>query len=347
MSYKYRYNEEGYYDGDDYESLNFYKGVLYIGDYLNPYKIAHSLYHLPMFEKDIVIHPDCEEIEEEAFNEADPYSIRIPGSVKKIGKRAFVNNRPNLKKIIINEGTEYIDEEAFCNCYYVARIELPSTIKELGKDCFSNIEWLLRIIYNGTKEQWNLIKKDNWISGENHFNIICTDGVIRYDKTNRYYRYDRSDGKVTLEFVKDSLLEILNTERLDNIEKAMSYYQGLTAYLLNVEKLKEQEIRRFYKGLARLFVRSHGVCTKEMHKTYLEITGLNDKEMSYKRFKSLMTSKTYESNSKYTYDLVTTTLPRYRRFYVIMIGAILINENHKLNEKDITLIYKLIGPTAK
>ena len=69
--------------------------------------------------------------------------------------------------------------------------------------------------------------------------------------------------------------------------------------------------------------------------------------MSYKRFNSLMTSKTYEGLAKYTYDLVTTTLPRYRRFYVVMIGATLINGNHKLNKKDITLIYKLIGPTAK
>ena len=60
-----------------------------------------------------------------------------------------------------------------------------------------------------------------------------------------------------------------------------------------------------------------------------------------------MTSKTHEGLAKYTYDLVTTTLPRYRRFYVVMIGVTLINGNHKLNKQDITLIYKLIGPTAK
>ena len=60
-----------------------------------------------------------------------------------------------------------------------------------------------------------------------------------------------------------------------------------------------------------------------------------------------MTSKTYEGLAKYTYDLVTTTLPRYRRFYVVMIGATLINDGNKLNKEDIKLIYKLIGPMAK
>ncbi len=348
MRKEYYYNEEGFYEEDDISELAFYKGVLYKGDYINPYKIAHALHHIPLWEADLIIHPDCEEIEDDAFYDCDPHNIRIPGSVKRIGKRAFQHNRSEyLKKIIIKEGTEYIDEEAFYGCYYVARIELPSTIKELGKDCFTDIDYLLRIIYNGTKKQWNLIKKDGWISGTNHFNIICKDGVIRYDRTERYQRYDHSDDKITFEFVKDSLLEILNTDQQDNIYKAQSFYNGLNAYLSHVEKLSDLQIKRFYKGLARLFINTHGKVTKEIYKTYLEITGLNDSEMSYKRFNSLMTSQTYECHSRYTYDLVTTTLPRYRRFYVVMIGATLINDGNKLNKEDIKLIYKLIGPMAK
>lgn len=346
IRYNHFYNEEGFYEGDDLSELKISRNVLYKGDHLNPYKIAYALFHIPMWEKDLVIHPECEEIEDYAFEDTDPYRIRIPGSVKRIGKGAFSHNRPNLKKIIIDEGTEYIDEEAFCNCYYVARIELPSTIKELGKDCFSNIEWLLRIVYNGTKKQWNQIKKDNFVTGGYRFKVICKDGEIIYNRTERYCRYDHSDDKVTLEFVKDSILEILNTEQADNIERAKSYYRGLNAYLTNVEKLDEKEISKFYKGLARLFVHTHKGVLKEIHQTYLEITGLNDKEMSYKRFSSLMTSKTYIGLKKYTLDLVTTSLPRYRRFYVVMIGVILINGNHELTKKDRQLIDVIIGPVA-
>ena len=348
MRKEYYYNEEGFYEEDDISELAFYKGVLYKGDYINPYKIAHALYHIPLWEADLIIHPNCEEIEDNAFYDCDPHNIRIPGSVKRIGKRAFQHNRSKyLKKIIIKEGTEYIDEEAFYGCYYVARIELPSTIKELGKDCFTDIDYLLRIIYNGTKKEWKQIRKDNFVTGGYRFKVICKDGEILYNRTERYCRYDHSDNKVTLEFVKDSLLEVFNTAQVDNIETAKSYYRGLNAYLTNVEKLDEKEISKFYKGLARLFVNTHHGDLKEIHQTYLEITGLNDKEMSYKRFSSLMTSKTYEGLAKYTYDLVTTTLPRYRRFYVVMIGATLINDGNKLNKEDIKLIYKLIGPMAK
>lgn len=343
---EYYYNDAGYYEDEDIAELAYANGVLYKGDNLNPYRIAHAPFHIPIFEKDITIHPRCEEIEDDAFYDCDPYNIRLPKSVKRIGKRAFAYCGRRLKKIIIKEGTEYIDEQAFFGCNYVARIELPSTIKELGKDCFTDISWLLRIVYNGTKKQWNLIKKDDWITGENHFNIICKDGIIRFDQTKRYCGYDKSDNKVTLEFVKDSILEILNTDQLDNINKAKSFYNGLNAYLSHVEKLNEKEIKRFYKGLARLFVSSHGKVTKEIHQTFLEITGLSNKEMSYKRFTTLMTSKTYECHSRYAYDLVTTTLPRYRRFYTVMIGTILISGNHKLNKKDMALIYNLIGPMA-
>ena len=63
---------------------------------------------------------------------ADSYSI--PGSVAKIGVRAFEDCR--LASILIPDSVEVVDEEAFGNCRLLKSVELPESVLEIGSLAF-------------------------------------------------------------------------------------------------------------------------------------------------------------------------------------------------------------------
>lgn len=57
-------------------------------------------------------------------------SIKVPGTVKRIGDRAFAEMK-NLRKIQIEEGVEEIGSNAFTECKKLKTITLPSTVKKI------------------------------------------------------------------------------------------------------------------------------------------------------------------------------------------------------------------------
>ena len=85
------------------------------------------------------------EIGEAAFMNCRTESCQFPKTLKRIGKRAFYQSF--LRKIILPEGLEYIEQEAFYRAghyldeaYYkkvdVEEIYIPTTVKDIGKDAF-------------------------------------------------------------------------------------------------------------------------------------------------------------------------------------------------------------------
>lgn len=71
--------------------------------------------------------------------------LKIPGGVKSIGEKAFMNNTA-LKKVIVHEGVKSIGEEAFSGCTNLEEVVLPEgTVHFVGYRAFANCHALKKI----------------------------------------------------------------------------------------------------------------------------------------------------------------------------------------------------------
>lgn len=106
-------------------------------------------------------------------------SISIPDSVLIIGARAFWRC-DGLKDVVLPESLIYIGESAFIWCNNLASVTIPSTVSYIEDSAFAYCKKLSDIYYNGTKAQWESIKKDSrWDSGTTRYTVHCTDGDIQ------------------------------------------------------------------------------------------------------------------------------------------------------------------------
>ena len=130
--------------------------------------------------------------------------VVFKSGVTQIGDRILdMTNCPNnsLSEIVIEEGATSIGEYAFMHCDKLTDIVLPDSVTNIGHaafaDCsslttvtigknmkniddfaFTGCNAITDINYNGTKSQWNAIKKDSWISYSAKYTVHCTDGDI-------------------------------------------------------------------------------------------------------------------------------------------------------------------------
>lgn len=63
-------------------------------------------------------------------------SVKIPASVKRIGKEAFYGC--NIIKAEIAEGVEVIDDDAFSHCSNLTEAKIPQSVKELSSSAFND-----------------------------------------------------------------------------------------------------------------------------------------------------------------------------------------------------------------
>lgn len=70
--------------------------------------------------------------------------LKIPGGVREIGEKAFMDH-PNLRKIIIHEGVQSVGEEAFSGCTALEEVEMPDTVRFIGYRAFANCVNLKKI----------------------------------------------------------------------------------------------------------------------------------------------------------------------------------------------------------
>ena len=102
-------------------------------------------------------------------------SITVPGSVVELAPVVF-ERLETLKEVTLNEGVESIDMCAFNECINLEIVTLPHSIKKIGDSAFSNCSSLREIRYNGTKEEWNLvIKEDSWDEGTSKYKLTFID----------------------------------------------------------------------------------------------------------------------------------------------------------------------------
>jgi len=86
-------------------------------------------------------------------------SITIPSSVTHIATGAFWGCS-SLTSITIPNSVTQIGNKAFRHCSSLTSITIPSSITHIGTAAFYNCKALTSITFDGTKEEWDKIKKD-------------------------------------------------------------------------------------------------------------------------------------------------------------------------------------------
>ena len=82
-----------------------------------------------------------------SFHSFTKLSLKVPGTVKKIGKRAFASVL--FKSAVIEDGVEEIDDEAFDNCTYMLEVTIPASVKRIGARAFRKCIALERVTIHG------------------------------------------------------------------------------------------------------------------------------------------------------------------------------------------------------
>ncbi len=155
-------------------------------------------------------------IKENAFKNCEGLTnINIPSSVDEVSSQAFVGCNQLQNFVVDSQNTKYraesnclieidnaygdilllagnseetirripntiaiIGENSFQNCANLTNITLPSSITEIKNNAFANCNSLTDIVFEGSKEEWISINKDNWCNFENSITISCTDGKL-------------------------------------------------------------------------------------------------------------------------------------------------------------------------
>ncbi len=101
-----------------------------------------------------------------------------------IGDSAF-SGCSELQSIAIPDNIMSIGSDAFYKCVNLREISIPYNVRFICDGAFFGCKSLTTIIYNGTKEEWEEIKKGSyWNTSTGEYAVRCTDGYIekRYEK---------------------------------------------------------------------------------------------------------------------------------------------------------------------
>ena len=104
-------------------------------------------------------------------------SISIPNHIDVIGRGAFYNCN-QLTNVELPRNIMGIEDYTFEGCSRLSRITIPSGVRYIGINAFYRCNSLTNIVYEGTEEEWNKIRKGrNWISRKNKVVVHCSDGI--------------------------------------------------------------------------------------------------------------------------------------------------------------------------
>ncbi|MBR2381396.1 MAG: leucine-rich repeat domain-containing protein [Clostridia bacterium] len=105
-------------------------------------------------------------------------NVHLGNALTAIGKKAFYNCK-SLTSIIFPNTLVTLSDYSFAFCTNLEYVEIGKGITKLPMYVFSDCISLKKIHFNGTKEEWNNIEKDeNWDFNTGKYTIICTDGEI-------------------------------------------------------------------------------------------------------------------------------------------------------------------------
>lgn len=96
--------------------------------------------------------------------------ITIPGSIVNFGTRIF-STCTNIKGIVLSNGIQKIDEQAFYDCPQLSTVWLPSSITSIDKTAFDDCRALQTVYYDGTRAQL-----DKLFQFPSTVEVICSQG---------------------------------------------------------------------------------------------------------------------------------------------------------------------------
>ena len=127
-------------------------------------------------------------------------SLTVPNSITTWGGEVFACT--GIETLVLENGLKAIGPYAFKYCNSLTQVTIPSSIKTVGSGAFAGCEVLEKVIiglgvttiesnafsmcgllheivYNGTIEQWNAIKKGTgWNTDVPALYVICADGYV-------------------------------------------------------------------------------------------------------------------------------------------------------------------------
>lgn len=155
---------------------NKYDNAYYLGNKKNPYLALFSVTGTETTSCNI--NAKCKIICPYAFALSSIVSITIPDNVTSIGKNAFYLCY-SLESVKIGNGVISIDDEVFNDCSNLESIIIGNGVTSISQYAFRGCKSLTSIGFEGTKEQWNDIIKENSWNKDTHTRVInCSDGDV-------------------------------------------------------------------------------------------------------------------------------------------------------------------------
>lgn len=166
-------------------------------NYTDPETYGAGYYGESKFIKSIVIADGITEIGDHIFNRCAIKKLRIPDSVKKIGKGAFAVCT-DLKSVRLPEGMEYIGANAFRDCFSLTKITIPSTVTWIGGKAFASC-YRMKSFENLSNQNYMLEQakgKITWRVGKKKVTVVSAGQTAT--STGRMYKitYVLNGGKL-------------------------------------------------------------------------------------------------------------------------------------------------------
>lgn len=228
---------------------------------------------------EVVIPEGVTEIGEGAFECSYMPSVRLPSTLRKIEKQAFMYAH-NLTKITLPDGLETIGDEAFDGCYFKKAIVLPASIKSIGKKAFHRYSYYsdtLGAYFLGDAPQivgtgnancsfpsdWTLYYlpgTSDW-TGDTYegYQIAPWDGETRWDnlRTSKFgYGWDNKGNEIETSWsVNTDTGKITLTDDLnEGCAVAVSYDADGRVTSIGVLRTKTDSVRLNLQDTCRLFL---------------------------------------------------------------------------------------------
>ena len=184
---------------------NIYCGCLYVGNESDPYLILVGTGNVT--HKSLKIHENCRLILPDALNGCKSETITIPDKVRFIGPKAFADCS-NIRIVVLPEGLKRIADGTFSSCSRLHSIVIPRSVKKIGNFVFENTP-LTAILYQGTREEWERIKKNERWDGcyasweekgiEGKYVVYCSDDADAFSiSEKRLVRYLGKEDRVMI-----------------------------------------------------------------------------------------------------------------------------------------------------
>ena len=115
-------------------------------------------------------------------------AVYFPADLKVIEEYSFANCTA-LSSVNLPYGAETIGKGAFADCTALTSVFLPESIKELGDDVFENCPPSMMVYYEGSKEKWEKVEKN-----ENEFTDIAVTFALTELPDDPIEEYGNVDG---------------------------------------------------------------------------------------------------------------------------------------------------------